>query len=242
MRDVAIEYGHCQVGAGDSYHEPRELTVSAGYARSLCDVLDRSGYRHTTQVLVDDKSLPPSAVASASLTALRRDCEQVLEPDCIVLESGLVGLLDRFLSETIDAPGSDRARSGVLRYRYKHGTLACSQVIALWHALRLGRLEPDELVMPRTKLGSPLTGRLLPCRIAVSILPRRHQAAEDAADRDLLARVSSIDLRRQVLRFYYPDNAAEAVVDSPEWGAFVRTVCEARRRSPEDRKLVGVSP
>jgi hypothetical protein len=223
--DVAIEYAHCRIGGGGAYDDPRGLVISAQYAKQLRETLTECGLTTTVQVLVDDKSVSPDENAEESLEALLKDCERELRPDGVVLESGLGDLLEPFLANTLHATDSHRIGRAITRYRERHGgKLACSHDIALWHTLRLGRLDPRRLLVSRTLLGPTLMGELRPSRVVVSVLPRHDAKAEKTADRKFLNHVTSIDPANQVLRYYFPDDVRDARVRSAEWADFVRTV------------------
>jgi hypothetical protein len=223
VRDVAIEYGHSILLRDGGYDDPDSLQTSVRYAIDVRSALAGAGLTTTTQVLVDDKRVPRGKGLPEAVAKLAADCRASLETDCFVLESSLHRLLDPFLSGIVVPAARPRLSRKLTGYYARKGALACSHDIALWHTLRFGLLDPGDLAADGD-LVPAVDGVLLPCRVAVSILPARTEEYEDVAARDLLVWTGFIDVERQVLKFFFSDTGGPVDLADPEWVAFKEQV------------------
>lgn len=231
--DVAIEYGHSQLLPSGGYDAYSELRMSAVYASDARARVEGMGFTTTVQMLVDDKRLGKDEEVSRSLPELRKDAKSLLPVNCLVLESRLVRLWQDFVYRSIAPSKQRRVAERLEGYLDQHGSLGCSHDIALWHALRLGLVDPLLLDGKSDRVAS-VQGQLQTCKIAVSILPARWREFEEIADADILVWNRVIDVERQVLRFYYTDVPGPVDVSSRDWLDF----CSRLEQSLKDKTSI----
>ncbi len=207
--DVAIEYGHCVLLPAGGYDDHDELVRSAALGAQLRRRLERQDISSTLQVLVDDKRLPDDAVQAKQLglKQLLRACETLLNPETFALESALAVLAPDFISQVIEPARSHRVAKDFTRYATtRNGRLACSQDIAVWHALRLGLLDPDALLIAGLCLPRDIPR---PARVVVSILPGRFEEYEEHADKEYLRWCHDPSALQRVQRLYFDEHASD---------------------------------
>jgi len=155
-------------------------------ATELCEARGISFDEVTLSLLVDDKA---DAIGDRAAW-LAEACDSVPSVfrriDYICFESDLIAIAEVFLASLRNQNRGRRARE-IERYRNKHGRIACSHDIAVWHSFRLGRLGRHDHLLSRS-----------PCRVpsehthpfytvhAVSILEEEDRDDEDRA-KELMA-------------------------------------------------------
>jgi hypothetical protein len=215
-RDVAIEFGHAVLLPQGGYDDPEGVRMSARYAEDLRSTLSVAGLTTTIQVLIDDKRISRQDGRAEAIAKFSADCQAALQTDCFVLESSLVRLLDQFTDQVITPTARARIARKLADYYHQHNELACSHDIALWHALRLGLLNPNALPSDVCRI-SGIHGTFSPCRVAVSILPARAREYEAIAATDLLRHAGSIVPDRQIHQFYFLDRGQYLDLGRAEW-------------------------
>lgn len=141
-------------------------------------------YRHTLDqprpdaafsVLIDDKALQISDRQSWLEDVYTRWPHIFAQIDFLCFESDLSNIADLVISQLVTRNRGRRARE-IERYRNKHGRVACSHDIAIWHSLRLGMLGyHDNLITrgPNWKAGANFY-----CSHIVSILEEENREEE----------------------------------------------------------------
>lgn len=178
-------------------------------AESIADAKDyiagwtSRGERYVVCILVDDKELRIPDRAEW-LRTTRRDYQALFEMlDYVCFESDLVKLKDEFLKQLRP---NQRGRIGreIERYRRKHGRVACSHDITIWHLLRLGLLASGNKSLHRVSTKrSPNAARLgFYARSALSILEEDDRAAEERAQ-EILKYCKNEDVLSRLEIVYY---------------------------------------
>lgn len=116
--------------------------------------------------------------------------------DYICFESDLISLKGEFLGR-FKPPQRGKVEREIERYRARHGKVACSHDIAIWHALRLGLLPSGTGLMH--KLSDTDQGPY--GREILSILEEEDRAPEDRA-KEILRHVADGAVKRVHLEFY----------------------------------------
>lgn len=91
------------------------------------------------------------------------------EPDYAVYESKLVSYKDQILNKM-----NGKIKNQYLKYIRDHGKCPCSFLIAIWHLLRLGFLDPKSIV-------DSLENRPFVAQKIITILPQRYTEIEKKA-------------------------------------------------------------
>jgi len=89
--------------------------------------------------LIDDKALKIGDRPQWLARTIRSLPNVFDKIDYICFESDLSTIADLFIDRLVSGNRGRRARE-IERYRDKHGRIACSHDIAIWHSLRLGLL------------------------------------------------------------------------------------------------------
>lgn len=154
------------------------------------------GSSYVACILVDDKESPVTARSVWLDRASDHHPELFELLDFVCFESDLITLKDEFLAHFAPPPRG-RIDRELERYREKHGKVACSHDIAIWHLLRLGGLASGiDLMIPlRPTDKSPFALRLL------SVLEEEDREAESRA-REILRYSSDLVTDRIYLEFY----------------------------------------
>ena len=95
--------------------------------------------RAVLSILIDDKALQIEDRAEWLRQVHERWPHILSHIDFLCFESDLAALADLFIARLVISKRGRRARE-IERYRDKHGRVACSHDIAIWHSLRLGLL------------------------------------------------------------------------------------------------------
>ena len=129
-------------------------------------------------ILVDDKVLQIKDRAKWLRQAGERWPHILSRVDFFCFESDLATIADAFITLLVSSKRGRRARE-IERYRDKHGRVACSHDIAIWHSLRLGLLgRHDKLIQS----GPHWTERAnFYCSRVVSILEEENREEEARA-------------------------------------------------------------
>lgn len=159
---------------------------------------DEPRLRPILSILVDDKALLiPDR--EAWLTDVQSRWPDVLARiDFLCFESDLSTIADLFIARLVTRSRGRRARE-IERYRDKHGRIACSHDIAIWHSLRLGLLGRHDHLVRRGPHWSDGAGFY--CSHAVSILDEENR--EDELRAAEILRESSDDRHPRVETIFY---------------------------------------
>lgn len=155
-------------------------------------------------MLVDDKDhgRRANAVRGEWLVATARRMPEIFSVvDWVCFESDLQGLAPKLVALLVESNRSRRARE-FQRYQNKHGLVACSHDVAIWHAFRLGLLEDDH---PGIALWSRPSQSNLPSFFASeigSVLEEGDRGAEVRA-REILGELSDGSLLSAIKTIYY---------------------------------------
>lgn len=146
--------------------------------------------------LVDDKEID-IANREVWLTSHLNEFPQLFDLlDYVCFESDLISLKDEFLAR-FEPPRRGKVERELERYRSKHGRVACSHDIAIWHTLRLGLLPSGQDLMRPLKVRrkGPYGHNIL------SILEEEDRAPEDRA-LEILGYAADVVRKRINLEFY----------------------------------------
>jgi hypothetical protein len=154
------------------------------------------GATFVVSALIDDKELRiPNR--SKWLELCRQEYEGLFKIlDFVCFESDLISLKEEFLSQ-IQERQRGRIDREMERYRERHGHIACSHDIAIWHLLRLGLLNSARKFLHATN-----DRRFGFARGALSILEDEDRVAEERA-RELLLYCKDSTVLSRIECVYY---------------------------------------
>ncbi len=136
---VNLEIGHVDWLSSSRYDSlSKSLTIAREYMAK--GNLDRS--RCVLTVLIDDKSKSFARKEDWLFHIENHHPEFHNEIDFFVFESSLETLKHTFLSLVVNEHREEITRQ-MIRYQRRHGIIACSHDIAIWHLYRLGFLGID---------------------------------------------------------------------------------------------------
>lgn len=171
-------------------------------ADEYCHGLQISAESLVLVVLVDDKVQPIRERESWLDEVTLRWPAVFSRIDFICFESDLSIIADIFIAQLRTQNRARRARE-IERYRNKHGRIACSHDIAIWHSFRLGRLgRHDQLIFPGSR-GMHLDLGSFYCPNVVSILEEEDREDEARAREIMLEADDNGDFRVETI-FYAP--------------------------------------
>lgn len=156
--------------------------------------------RFAVSMLIDDKaaSIPNRALWLKEMS--QRWPQFMANIDFICFESDLATLADLFIARLVSGKRGRRARE-IERYRDKHGRVACSHDIAIWHSFRLGLLGRHDRLIGRGPHWQK--GTSFYCFQAVSILEEENRDEEARASEILRECSDDRHLRVETI-FYAP--------------------------------------
>lgn len=155
-----------------------------------------TGATYVACSLIDDKEVAivdRDAWLSSNSQAFRQLFDLL---DFVCFESDLISLKDEFLAR-FEPPRRGKIEREFERYREKHGKVACSHDIAIWHALRLGLLPSGFGLMRPLKQHArgPYGAQVL------SILEEEDRAPEERA-KEILRYADDAAIKRIQVEFY----------------------------------------
>ena len=180
MVDFNIEFSHVDVESYDSF----EVASSGAVAAQIAAKLDADNKTYSVSLLVDDKN-SNERMAPEDISLLLLESSKWLHVDYVVFESRLADYkLD--LLENIQDSHRVSVKKLIERYESKSGRLACSHDIAIWHLMRLGKINADvSTVVPvsshRGKMVKPFYSRNV-----ISVLSNQDREPEEKAITDVL--------------------------------------------------------
>lgn len=191
--DWNLEIAHVTWGGIDADDSINESVVqglewiarweSTGASYTVCSLVDDK------EVVISDRAgwLDIYAKAYPKLFGLL---------DFVCFESDLISLKNEFLAR-FEPPRRGKVERELERYREKHGKVACSHDIAIWHSLRLGLLPSGFRLMNPLKqtVQGPYGNQLL------SILEEEDRAPEERA-KEMLRYTEDGAAKRIHVEFY----------------------------------------
>jgi hypothetical protein len=200
-----VEFAHIELEK-DGKFNPEYLQLSCDAAAYFCSELSQRGLSYTTSVLIDDEELGNRADISL-VKDLLEQAKRSLKIDFICWESRL----HRHVSKLIDLIVPERREnigSKIERYIKRHGHVACSHNIAIWHMLRLGAFayEESDLIFPYTDNSSKQYQQMPSAKFAVSILSgitNYMQDSEFSAEKDILRFIEDNSYLDRIKRIYF---------------------------------------
>jgi hypothetical protein len=209
LSDVSIEFAHTEFIIQEpniSKFDEDVVYRSSVIARQLNDKLTAQGLTCATCILIDDKQVG-KPLTPQEVHPLLHIARQQLEVNYICFENRLPMYRDLVLA-LLPEKQRRRVARDMQHYIDKHGKIACSHDIAIWHLMRLGYLDhlgPD-LIIPFDNYGRLRIPHFEAKRV-VSILSRKlgHDVQEEKADRDILRYCDIPDLSERVQRIYIED-------------------------------------
>lgn len=212
IADLNIEFAHFEFsgasGPGDD--EVRQSSLLASAAIERCTA---AGMSYSTCVLIDDKHVRRSLEYSDIVPLLRSISRVGPDVDYICFESRL-SLYKYALFDLIKTEKRAKIREDFERYERRHGRLACSQDIAIWHMMRLGCIRNIDVqtLVPVGALHA-VRGGVQPPFIAsnvLSILHQRDSEPERRCETEILSHLEEPDLLGRIDReFYVSRNGGE---------------------------------
>lgn len=195
MLEYSLEVAHVDWGSSGALESVAE---SMAVAAEITEKWKRQGSTYTCGMLIDDKEFRIGDRESWLRSLLAEFHPQLKVVKFACFESDLVGLKDEFLSQ-IDDEHSGRVSREIERYRRKHGRVACSQDIAIWHLLRLGLLPSGaSLLYPL----SDISETNFYAKQVLSILEEGDKAAEERA-REIIKHCRKSDVVNRIKIEYY---------------------------------------
>lgn len=197
---INIEVAHLR-----SWHSADALS-SAEESLLIADEYQQSPHhglgeqRFAVSVLVDDKAVSIPDRASWLQEVSERWPHFIANIDFFCFESDLATVADLFIARLVSGKRGRRARE-IERYRNKHGRVACSHDIAIWHSLRLGLLGRHDRLIGRGPHWQE--GTTFYCSQAVSILEEDNRDEEARASEILRECSDDRHLRVETI-FYAP--------------------------------------
>jgi hypothetical protein len=191
--DWNIEVAHVNWGTPGA---PGSVEESLADAEVYLAGWRRRGATFVVSALIDDKELGiPNRSKWLELCSQRYpNLFKII--DFVCFESDLILLKKEFLSQ-IQESQRGRIDREMERYREKHGHIACSHDIAIWHLLRLGLLNSGEKLLPAIN-----DRRFGFARGALSILEDEDRIAEERA-RELLLYCEDSTVLSRIKCVYY---------------------------------------
>ncbi len=178
---VSIEYAHIY-----SDEEPNdEHRRSTEAACLLADVFHEAGWKVSLEVLIDDYNVEQSVLDVTDFQAFLANAG--LAPDLIASEIALVPLAITTIEQAV--PGAKSACS----FLDRTGKVPCSALIAIWYAVRLGKLTAPANLYLRgdvTERDRSAPGLL------IGVLPEKYSDVERSARSLTKGLVGSDGLRR----------------------------------------------
>ena len=171
-------------------------------AREYTSDWSRSGKSFVICSLVDDKEFRISDRDAWLVEAERGHPELFRMLDYVCFESDLVTLKDEFLNQ-LQPRQRGRIDREIDRYRRKHGSVACSHDIAVWHMLRLGLLgSGDQIIRAIRRRRERDDLHSFYARSALSILEEEDREAEERAS-EILRYCTERDVTKRLELIYY---------------------------------------
>lgn len=167
-------------------------------AQEYCNALDNPNVQPVLTILLDDKALQISDRERWLDQAFARWPDIFKKIDFLCFESDLSAIADLFIARLVTSNRGRRARE-IERYRDKHGRIACSHDIAIWHSLRLGLLGCHDNLLQRGPHWHD--GIAFYCSHVVSILEDENR--EDEARAAEIMRESSDSRRLRIETIFY---------------------------------------
>jgi len=210
IADLNIEFAHFEFtgASGPCDDAVRQSSLIASAAVDQCTA---AGMTFSTCILIDDKHLRRSLEYSDIVPLLRSISRVGPEVDYICFESRL-SLYKYALFDLVNIAKRAKIREDYERYERRHGRLACSQDIAIWHMMRLGCIRNID-VQTLVPVGALHTarGKAQPPFVAsevLSILHERDREPERRCEIEILSHMQEPNLLERISRRFYstPDN------------------------------------
>jgi hypothetical protein len=200
-----IEFAHFEftgaTGPGDESVRRSSLIASAAIQRCIA-----TGMTYSTCVLIDDKHVRRSLEYSDIVPLLRSISRVGPDVDYICFESRL-SLYKYALFDLIKAEQRTKIREDYERYERRHGRLACSQDIAIWHMMRLGCIMNIDVqtLVPVGALHAVREGVQTPFVASelLSILHERDREPERRCETEILSYLQEPGLLGRINREFY---------------------------------------
>ena len=204
MYDVNIEFAHVAPGARNA-----DLSFRKSYSLFIqcIDACLAKSETVSVSILIDDKEETLSVSKSWLLDKLAEAKFHHFDRLFWGTESKLV-LYRKALYSLVVPSARDRISNEIERYYRKHGRLACSHDIAIWHLLRLGQIAEFVHIGGRPEVafdhGHSETAPPLPAGRLISILSDEDYGAEQRAANEIIAlTVNGDEILRKMDKIFY---------------------------------------
>lgn len=195
--DWNLEIAHVSWASPEA---PSSIEEALENAKEYIDEWRKTDSTFTICSLVDDKEMRVSD-RGVWLREVQQDYPQLFGLlDYVCFESDLIRLKEEFLAQ-IEQHQRGRISREIDRYRKRHGRVACSHDIAIWHLLRMGQLpSANTIIHVLSKRQQGLSS--LFARSVLSILEEEDQEPEKRAH-DILKFCSDHDVINRIECIYY---------------------------------------
>jgi hypothetical protein len=206
--DINLEFAHVEF---KSRFDKEQVLASVRIAQDLLTRFNNEGLTCSISILIDDKHAEHRLTIGDVAPFLAFLSQHITRIDYICYESRLTDYKEEMFSFLIEEH-RDRIRQKVLDYEAKHGKIACSQDIAIWHLMRLGYILGDaNTIVP---VGALMRGSQLPpfqAQRLISILGENDREPEEIAKADILRFSRDGSVLSRIERIYFHPVTGNAI-------------------------------
>ena len=188
-----------------------QVLASARIARDLVSVLTGEGHTCSVCILIDDKHAGRRLKISDVAPFLTYVSQHMPRIDYICYESRLTEYKEDMF-QCVLPNYRDRVQQKVLGYEDRHGRIACSHDIAIWHLMRLGYIMDDATTL--VPVGAFMGRMSLPPFHAdrlISVLSETDRTPEQQAQDDILKFCYDDSIASKINRVYFDPVSGEVI-------------------------------
>ena len=193
-----VEVGHIDWNSDEA---PASLAESIRISGELVSGQGLTRDDYCMSILVDDKVLEIASRTNWLDNQIQKHPALFEGIDYVVFESDLGAFGEKFLS-LVNPKYQGAIRREMDRYIKKHGVIACSHDIALWHSYRLGLLGEDASIVHVMSADGPTKAAPFFAQQCLSVLGDENKEPENRAE-GILKRLTDRTILDRIEVVYY---------------------------------------